>query len=81
MDINTNLKIGSMSMARGQQSEVETPGNNQKWYLSGSIHWRTGQMFLTEGQPKQGRNTALCLAHLDDLRSLATTLQEDPRDL
>ena len=51
------------------QDEVETPSNNQKRYLSGSIHWRTGQWFLTEGQPKQGRNTALFLAHRDDLRS------------
>jgi len=26
-------------------------------------------VFLTEGRPKQGRDTALFLAHLDDLRS------------
>jgi putative transposase len=69
VDINTNPKIGSMWMARGYQAEVETPGNNEKRYLSGSIHWRTGQVFLTEGRPKQGRDTALFLAHLDDLRS------------
>ena len=68
VDINTNPKIGSMWMARGEQAEVETPGNNEKRYLSGSIHWRTGQVFLTKGQPKQGRDTALFLAHLDDLR-------------
>jgi putative transposase len=68
VDINTNPKIGSMWMFRGKQAEVETPGNNEKRYLSGSIHWRTGQVFLTEGQPKQGRDTALFLAHLDDLR-------------
>jgi putative transposase len=69
VDINTNPKIGSMWMNRGEQAEVETPGNNEKRYLSGSIHWRTGQVFLTEGKPKQGRNTALFVAHLDDLRS------------
>jgi putative transposase len=69
VDINTNPKIGSMWMVRGQQATVETPGNNEKRYLSGSIHWRTGQVFLTTGQPKQGRNTALFLTHLDDLRS------------
>ena len=69
VDINTNPKIGSMWMFKGQQEKVETPGNNEKRYLSGSIHWRTGQVFLTEGKPKQGRNTALFLAHLDDLRS------------
>jgi putative transposase len=69
VDINTNPKIGAMWMIKGHQAEVETPGNNEKRYLSGSIHWRTGQVFLTEGQPKQGRNTALFLTHLDDLRS------------
>lgn len=68
VDINTNPKIGSMWMVKGQQAKVETPGNNEKRYLSGSIHWRTGQVFLTEGAPKQGRDTALFLAHLDDLR-------------
>jgi putative transposase len=69
VDINTNPKIGSMWMAKGHQATVSTPGNNEKRYLSGSIHWRTGQVFITEGRPKQGRDTALFLTHLDDLRS------------
>jgi putative transposase len=68
VDINTNPKIGSMWMARGHQAEVETPGNSEKRYLSGSIHWRTGRVFVTAGKPRQGRDTALFLAHLDDLR-------------
>jgi transposase len=51
VDINTNPKIGSMWMKKGHQAEVETPGNNEKRYLSGSIHWRTGQVFVTEGLP------------------------------
>src|SRR5512142_3089409 len=68
VDLNTNPKIGAMWMVTGQQAEVETPGNNEKRYLSGSIHWRTGQVVLTRGRPKQGRNTALFLAHLDELR-------------
>jgi putative transposase len=69
VDINTNPKIGSMWMVKGQQATVETPGNNEKRYLSGSIHWRTGQVFLTQGRPKQGRDTPLFLSHLDELRS------------
>src|SRR3954471_4107923 len=68
VDINTNPKIGAVGMVKGQQARVETPGNNEKRSISGSIHWRTGQVFLTEGKPKQGRDTALFLAHLDDLR-------------
>ena len=69
VDINSNPKIGAMWMRRGQQAEVPTPGTNEKRYLSGSIHWRTGQVFLTTGRPKQGRDAALFLAHLDELRS------------
>jgi hypothetical protein len=26
-------------MVRGQQAKVETPGSNQKRYLSGSLNW------------------------------------------
>jgi transposase len=68
VEIHTNPKIGRMWMLKGQQAEVETPGTNQKRHLSGSIHWRTGQVFVTEAAPKQGRNGILFLKHLDDLR-------------
>jgi putative transposase len=68
VDINTNPKIGSMWMLKGRQAEVVTPGNNEKRYLAGSLDWRSGRLTLTEGKPHQGRNTALFLAHLDDLR-------------
>jgi putative transposase len=30
VDLNLNPKIGSMWMPRGQQAEVETPGDNKK---------------------------------------------------
>jgi putative transposase len=68
VDVNTNPKIGSMWMRRGEQAEVITPGNNVKRYLAGSLHWRTGELILTEGRPGQGRNADLFLAHLDELR-------------
>jgi hypothetical protein len=68
VDVNTNPKIGSMWMTRGEQAEVVTPGTNEKRYLAGSLDWRSGQLTLTFGLPRQGRNTDLFLAHLDDLR-------------
>jgi putative transposase len=68
VDVNLNPKVGCQWMLRGQQAAVETPGTNQKRYLAGSIHWRTGRVFLTEGLPKEGRSAALFLRHLDDLR-------------
>jgi putative transposase len=68
VDVNLNPKVGCQWMLRGQQAAVETPGTNEKRYLAGSIHWRTGRVILTEGKPKEGRGAALFLRHLDDLR-------------
>jgi putative transposase len=65
VDVNTNPKIGLMWMPRGHQATVETPGNNTKRYLAGSLNWRTGELILTEGTK---RNADLFLAHLDELR-------------
>jgi transposase len=66
VDVNLNPKIGSMWMRRGQQAQVETPGNNVKRYLAGSLHWRTGKLLVSE--PSTQRNAALFVEHLDDLR-------------
>jgi transposase len=68
VDVNLNPKIGSLWMPRGVQAEVPTPGTNEKRYLAGSLNWRTGDVILTEGLPREGRNAALFLRHLDDLR-------------
>jgi putative transposase len=68
VDINLNPKVGCMWMRRGVQAAVQTPGTNQKRCLAGSIHWRTGRVFLTEGRAQEGRSAALFCRHLDDLR-------------
>jgi transposase len=65
VDINLNPKIGSMWMRRGQQAEVETPGDNDKRYLAGSMSWRTGTLWVTAGTKRDG---ALFVRHLEDLR-------------
>src|SRR5205823_1159229 len=67
VDINLNPKIGSMWMRRGQQAEVETPGDNAQRYLAGSMNWRTGTLWVTEGAKRAG---ALFVRHLDQLRRL-----------
>ena len=66
VDVNTNPKIGSMWMPKGQQAEVTTPGSNVKRYLAGSLHWRTGELILSA--PGRRRNADLFVAHLDELR-------------
>lgn len=68
VDINLNPEIGRMWMRRGEQAVVQTPGTNEKRYLAGSIHWRTGRVLLTQGLPREGRSAALFCRHLDDLR-------------
>lgn len=66
VDVNTNPKIGSMWMRRGEQAEVVTPGNNVKRYLAGSLNWRTGKLLVSS--PSTHRNADLFVRHLDDLR-------------
>jgi len=68
VDIDLNPEVGCMWMRRGQQAVVPTPGTNEKRHLAGSIHWRTGRVFLTQGLPREGRSAALFCRHLDDLR-------------
>ena len=65
VDVNLNPKIGCMWMAKGRQAEVVTPGDNDKCYLAGSLHWRTGRLIATRGDNRDG---ALFVAHLHDLR-------------
>jgi transposase len=52
VDIHLNPKIGLDWMGRGQQKEVETPGNNEKRYLAGARDVRTGQLTWVEGVKK-----------------------------
>ena len=65
VDINLNPEIGSMWMRRGRQAVVPTPGDNDKRYLAGSMNWRTGTLWVTEGGHRDG---ALFVRHLEDLR-------------
>lgn len=65
VDLNLNPKIGCMWMRKGQQASVVTPGDNEKCYLAGSLHWRTGNLIATEGRHRDG---VLFVAHLDELR-------------
>jgi transposase len=68
VEVHTNPKVGCMWMRRGEQAVVETPGDNEKRVLAGSLHWRTGRLVGTWGQAKEGRTAGLFCRHLDDLR-------------
>jgi len=66
VDVHWNPKIGNCWMPRGKQTEVVTPGNNEKRHVAGSLHWRTGRLLASP--PTKRRNRDLFIAHLDDLR-------------
>jgi hypothetical protein len=67
VDLNLNPDIGCMWMPKGEQAAAVTPGDNAKCYLAGSLHWRTGKLFTTRGDRRDG---ALFVAHLHELRRL-----------
>jgi hypothetical protein len=48
-----------------EQAEVETPGDNEKRYLAGSMNRRTGTVLTTEGSK---RDEESFVRHLEDLR-------------
>ncbi len=52
VDIHLNPKIGPDWMVPGQQKRVLTPGQNEKRYLAGAQHTRTGELIWLEGQKK-----------------------------
>jgi transposase len=64
-DLNLNPEVGCAWMAKGHQAQLATPGDNEKCYLAGSLHWRTGVLFETVGPRRDG---ALFVQHLDQLR-------------
>ena len=66
VDVHLNPKIGSQWMPVGQQTRIETPGNNVKRHVAGSLVWQTGTLLVSP--PGKQRNAELFIEHLDDLR-------------
>jgi transposase len=64
VDIHLNPKIGPDWMARGQQKEVVTPGQNVKRYLAGARDVRSGLLLWVEGERKNSDLFILLLWHL-----------------
>jgi transposase len=64
VDIHLNPKIGNDWMLKGQQKQVLTPGQNEKWYLAGALDHQSGRLHWVEGTSK---NSALFISLVDDL--------------
>jgi putative transposase len=52
VDIDLNPRIGFMWMKRGTQTEIPTPGKNQKVYMAGTLNITTGHVVTVEGPNK-----------------------------
>lgn len=65
VDIHFNPKIGLDWMARGEQKQVVTPGNNEKAYIAGALDARDGTVIWVGGAQK---NSRLFIALLERLQ-------------
>jgi transposase len=64
VDIHLNPRIGRDWMLPGVQKEVLTPGKNQKYYLAGALHARTGQVLWVKNGLKNSYLFLQLLRHL-----------------
>lgn len=53
VDIHLQPKIDSDWQLRGQQKQVFTPGQNEKYYLAGALHRGTGKVRYVGGNSKR----------------------------
>jgi transposase len=65
VDIHLNPKIGLDWMARGEQKQVVTPGNNEKAYIAGALDINDGRIIWVGGIQK---NSQLFIALLERLQ-------------
>lgn len=59
-DIDLNPRIAPAWRVRGEQEAIPTPGKNQKRYLAGALHVRTGKVVWCEWE----RKNSLLFIHL-----------------
>jgi transposase len=74
VDIHLNPRIGRDWMLPGAQKTVLTPGQNQKHYLAGALHTRTGQVLWVGNGKKNSYLFLQLLRRLADAFPRATKL-------
>lgn len=52
LDVHLLAKVGYQWMLEGTQTEIPTPGKNQKQYLAAALDYRTGQIHYIVGKKK-----------------------------
>ena len=74
VDVHLNPRIGRDWMLPGAQKTVRTPGQNQKHYLAGALHTRTGQVLWVGNGKKNSYLFLQLLRRLADAFPRATKL-------
>ena len=74
-DVDLNPRIGPAWMKKGTQTAIPTPGQNQKCYVAGALHARTGKVVWCEWE----RKNSLLFIHL--LHTLNQTYRRAQRIL
>jgi putative transposase len=65
LDIHLLPKVGAAWMCQGTQTEIMTPGTNEKHYLAGALHLATGKVLYCLGPRKNNGLFRELLALLD----------------
>ncbi len=65
VDIHLNPKIGADWTFKGKQKRIPTPGKNEKYYLAGALHCKTGKVLYVGSDSK---NSKLFIAMLEKLK-------------
>ena len=65
VDIHLNPKLGADWTVKGVQKRVATPGKNEKYYLAGALHSKTGQVYYVGSNSK---DSELFIAMLQKLK-------------
>jgi len=67
LDIHLLAKVGYQWMPEGTQTEIPTPGQNEKRFLAAALDYRTGQIHYVIGKSKNNFLFRQLLAALDEL--------------
>jgi putative transposase len=67
LDLHLLAKVGYQWMPEGTQTEIPTPGQNEKQFLAGALDYRTGQIHYVIGKSKNNFLFRQLLTALDKL--------------
>ncbi len=75
VDIHLNPKTGADWKLHGQQKRLATPGQNEKYYLAGTLHSGTGRVSYVGGNSKSSALFISLLKHLKESYRMAKTIK------